>query len=82
MRRRVVAGGSPSLREYPHFGGDPYRFLLDRNAKKIKRAVRLGMPTEILERRGLFDALRHHQAFRAFRKTMKQHGARRSLMRP
>src|SRR4051812_28208274 len=54
MRRCAAAGGNPSRFDYPQFGGDPYRFLLDRNAKRIRRAVRLGMQTEILERRGLF----------------------------
>jgi hypothetical protein len=82
MRRCAVFGGKPSRRDYPHFGGDPHRFLLDRNAKKVKRAVRLGMSTKILERRGLFDALRYHQEFRTFRKTMKQHCAGRSRLRP
>jgi hypothetical protein len=81
MRRCAAAGGNPSPFDYPNFGGNPHRFLLDRNARRIRRAVRLGMPREILERRGLFDALRHHQAFRAFRKTMKMSPAQLSRTR-
>jgi hypothetical protein len=76
MRRRAIKGDRPSLLDY-RCGPDPYRFLLKRNKANLDRAIRLGMTTQSIERHGLFDALRHHQAFRVFRKTMKQHRPRR-----
>ena len=72
MRRRAINGGNPSLLDY-RLSPNPYRFLLSRHKAKLDRAIRLGLSTEALERRGLFDALRHHQAFRGFQKSMKRH---------
>jgi len=65
MRRCAAAGGDPWLLDYPHFGGDPFRFLLRRNKQKLDRAIRRGETHESLARRGAFDALRHHKEFRS-----------------
>ncbi|WHO40748.1 hypothetical protein PMI04_009235 [Sphingobium sp. AP49] len=75
MRRRAKRGGNPLLSDY-RSGQDDYRFLLYRNKLYIDRAFRLGMSAEEIERRGLFDALRHHQQFRSFRKIMKNQNLR------
>lgn len=67
MRRRCAAGRNPSIFDYPRFGEtEPSDFLEKRHSLKIKKAVRQGLPTRAMTRRGLFDALRHHQNFRAF----------------
>jgi hypothetical protein len=76
MRRRAVKGDRPSLLDYRR-EPNPYRFLLKRNKANLDRAIRLNMSTEAIERHGLFDALRHHQEFRRFRKSMKQRRPRR-----
>ena len=76
MRRRAIKGDRPSLLDYRRYS-DPYRFLLHRNKVNLDRAIRLGTSSRSIERHGLFDALRHHQAFRGCRKSMKQHRPRR-----
>jgi hypothetical protein len=78
MRRRAIAGQAPSLLDYPDFGRKPYRFLFDRSAKIIKKAVRSGQTHEAMVRRGIFNALRHHQAFRQFceKRTMRRRSYR------
>jgi hypothetical protein len=77
MRLRALNGACPSLLDY-RATLDPNRFLMTRHRKKLDKALRLGMTTETLERGGLFDALKHHQASRAFRKASKKRRVKRA----
>lgn len=68
MRHRVVRGQRPSELDYRQVGHSTDRFLLRRHKRKLDAAIRVESSYETMERRGLFDPLRHHQAYRAFRK--------------
>ncbi len=69
MNRRASRGEDPSELDYRQIGYNHERFLLRRAKRKLNKALRLGLTNEAMERRGLFDPLRHHQAYRAFNKT-------------
>jgi hypothetical protein len=68
MRRRAIRGECPSELDYRQISNNPERFLLKRHKRKLDRALRMGMAGKVMERRGLFDPFKHHQAHRAFKK--------------
>lgn len=67
MKRRAVKGEDPSLLDYRNYGAEPYQFLIRRGKAKIDRAIRQGYSHKMMERRGIFDSLRHHKDFRFIR---------------
>lgn len=55
MRRVAMAGGKPSLRDYPSFGHKrSYDFVHKRTANHAKRAFERGETHRAIWRRGLF----------------------------
>lgn len=79
MSRRASIGHAPSELDYRQIGADPERFLLMRAKQKLNKALRLGLAQEVMERRGLFDPLRHHQAYRAFKIVRAPDRCRRAI---
>lgn len=70
MHRWLRQSAKPSSRELSqHFqtAGSPRipgRWILDRNAKRLDRAIDRGESTRSIERRGLLDPLRLHSLYR------------------
>lgn len=74
MRRWVQQGAKPSQRECLQYfrgagsGFFPGRWLIGRNSHKLLRAIDREEPRTQIVRRGLFDPLRLHQAYRGYLK--------------
>ena len=64
MRRRLAAGGKPSLSDFPSFGHARCENFLDkRKFKKLRPAVDRGETTRSLARRGFFGSLKDYYTY-------------------
>lgn len=61
MRRRLLAGGAPSLGDFPLVGrSHPFEFLYRRSFPRLKRAIDRGETSRSLARRGFFGGLKDY----------------------
>ena len=64
MRRRLLAGGKPSLLDFrPSRKAPPEEFILKSSYAKLRRAIDRGEPTKVIRRRGLLDPMGRHRAY-------------------
>ena len=64
MRRRLLAGGKPSLRDFRPFRETyPGAFVSQRSDQKLKRAIDRGETVQAIKRRGLLGPLGHHRGY-------------------
>ena len=69
MRRRLLAGGKPSLRDFRRYRKTyPGHFMIQRSHERLDRAFDRGETTNVMRRRGLFDPLGRHNAYQSSRR--------------
>ena len=73
MRRRLLAGGAPSLGDFPKVGGSyPRDFLYKRSFPRLRRALDRGESSRSLARRGFFGSLKDYYTLHSDRQPKRR----------